>query len=869
MDDNHELLQSCSKTMMSFVNNITASYADKSNESSIVATSVAMFILAAVFFNLNLFSHVSEVSSVLNPTVRLFLSSALSLFLPVMSYLFSEAKNGPVAGGDKSSCTREDRNLSLLARVILMWMLLVELLRKKVYSSLIAHASSVAWLGNLVFFNLKAAGQKALFGVLWVLCAAKLVQRVAITEIGKRSFAHGKNARLISSYMQTNTNPKNHLHHDGSVMSSSSRLIMERCNYAVMGEENMVVKAGPHGYELDLAGGNGVVTVGKIWQSNEHPRLKRLCLSFALFKLLRRRFERLPPATKQETDECRDVIFEGMCKEAQAAAAAAGDVSPEVALFQVVNDEVNFLTEYYHSVLPVVLASPYFFVVNYLCFPAVVFGLCVMTIVLCGNGSVVYAFKSLSGDNYAVSSGILSLTKCLWKNVIRSPTVFFSIVDVSICYILFIVVIYEEVWELVVFLLSNWFIVSLLCTFSAKPHRRESPTFRGAVRCILWLRRNLTHYPSFITIKQFSVMGMCWLPMRLPTATLTKHAKLAILERFRGQHSGDPPLSNGRAVLTSMAAGGRHRRFSRLAWACESGSVAEVMLTWHIATGFLETKRQHSGWSASRRTALLPDDKEGTDRIYSEMKSQLKAVLGGARGYYLSSEHTRRDTIAAIPAKLLIISPERRHAGMTVLERGAVLGKELVDELAADDGDEEAVWEMLADVWVELLVYVSPSRGEEHAKGHEMALVKGVELVTLLWVLATHTGVTRPDGGGGDTPALKKEKKSGKQRSNYNGSAQVIVAKHCKNKQLRLVNAESKAQPPPNDLLVEQHLLSEAFKKVNNIKTLSDARPERTRFSPEGQRANMTIPPRRKRRPQASIPSAMVEDQARLSPKAL
>uniref|UniRef100_A0A0E0DVY5 DUF4220 domain-containing protein n=1 Tax=Oryza meridionalis TaxID=40149 RepID=A0A0E0DVY5_9ORYZ len=748
--------------MISFVHNMTASYADKSNESSVVSTSVVMFILAAVFFNLNLFSGVSDVSAVLNPTVRIFLSSALNLFLPVMSYLFSEAKKAPLGVGDSTTTTRDAHSddLSLLARVILTWMLLVELLRKKVeailittgmhvYSSLISHATSVAWLGNLVFFNLQAAGQKALFGVLWVLCAAKLVQRVVITEIGKRSFAHGKNARLISSYM---AQLPNLLEVDEHVAADGSR--MERCNFAVMGEENMVLKAGPHGYELDLGLAAAVVTVGKIWQTKQHPRLKRLCLSFALFKLLRRRFENLPPATMKETDECRDLILDGMCKDAQ----ATGDVPAEVALFQVLNDEVNFLAEYYHSVLPVVLASPYFFVVNYLCFPVVVFGLCVMTIVLCGNGNVLYAFKSLTNDNYAVSSGILSLTKCLWKNVVRSPLVFFSIVDVSICYLLFIVVVYEEVWEFVVFLLSNWFIVSLLCTFSAKSRRRESPTFRGSVRCILWLRRNLSHYPSLITIKQFTVLSTCCLSPRLPTATLPRHAKLAILERFRG---GDP-LSNGGAVLTSM--GGRHRRFSRLAWACQSGAVAEVILTWHIATSLLETKQQQqlpTSASRSRRTAarlsrycaylvafrpeLLPDDREGTERIYKDLKKGIKAALGGARGYYLSSERSRHETIRALRVDA------SAAADMTVLERGAVLGKQLVEDDEAGDG---AVWEMLADVWVELVVYVSPSRAEEHARGHEAALVQGSELVTLLWVLATHTGIARPDHDGEiDQPA--------------------------------------------------------------------------------------------------------------------
>uniref|UniRef100_A0A0D3GC54 Uncharacterized protein n=1 Tax=Oryza barthii TaxID=65489 RepID=A0A0D3GC54_9ORYZ len=195
-----------------------------------------------------------------------------------------------------------------------------------------------------------------------------------------------------------------------------------------------------------------------------------------------------------------------------------------------------------------------------------------------------------------------------------------------------------------------------------------------------------------------------------------------------------------------------------------SGAVAEVILTWHIATSLLETKQQQqlpTSPSRSRRTAarlsrycaylvafrpeLLPDDREGTERIYKDLKKGIKAALGGARGYYLSSERSRHETIRALPAKLA-----SADADMTVLERGAVLGKQLVNDEAGDG----AVWEMLADVWVELVVYVSPSRAEEHAKGHEATLVQGSELVTLLWVLSTHTGIARPDHEGEvDQPA--------------------------------------------------------------------------------------------------------------------
>ncbi|XP_044947923.1 uncharacterized protein LOC123397461 [Hordeum vulgare subsp. vulgare] len=367
--------------IQNYVHNLTSSYVNTSNVSSMVSASVIMFLLVGISFNLNLFSRFSGVSATLDPKVRLFLSSAFSLFLPVMSYLFSEAKN---AGADNSG-----GDLSLQAGMILLWMLLVELLRKKVdevrmrgYSSSIQRASRVVWLGSLVFFNIQRAGRKALFGVLWVLCATKVVQRVAFTEIGKRSYAYGKNTRLITSYMSQMLKKNGFQcqdqqeHHQGSPSTQidvdysvatdvnhggEGEAMLKRCKFVVMGEEDLVIRPSPDGYKLkDVSPEDNVATVGKIWCNaynnvGQGSRLKRLCLSFGLFKLVRRRFEHLPPVidVEAETRECRSLLINGVYNERTEDAAEA--------LFHMMNDEVNFLCEYYHSVIPVVLASPFFF----------------------------------------------------------------------------------------------------------------------------------------------------------------------------------------------------------------------------------------------------------------------------------------------------------------------------------------------------------------------------------------------------------------------------------------------------------------------------------------------------------------------------
>jgi hypothetical protein len=130
--------EECNKTVQLYVYNLTSSYTDHRNEAPMVATSVIMFILAALFFNLNLFSRLSDISTILNPSVRLFLSTSLRLFLPIMSYLFSEAKNDATAA-NAGHMTK----LSMRAWTILTWMLLMELLRRKVEAILVTSGGGV------------------------------------------------------------------------------------------------------------------------------------------------------------------------------------------------------------------------------------------------------------------------------------------------------------------------------------------------------------------------------------------------------------------------------------------------------------------------------------------------------------------------------------------------------------------------------------------------------------------------------------------------------------------------------------------------------------------------------------------------------
>nr|TKW03711.1 hypothetical protein SEVIR_7G059500v2 [Setaria viridis] len=736
----------CAEYLFSYTANLTASYTDKSNVLTTVPASLIMFILAGLFFNLNLFSGTSDVSAILNPKVRLFLSSVLSLFLPVMSYLFSVR----VRGGIEAAATALDESAiedppappdtavsgagavglppSLVAGPgdvaaagwpmahmgeaqssgeapagavacagglssvdtlgwVAAWMLLVELLRRKVddirmrgYTSTIQRAGRVVWLGSLVFFNINIVAQRALFSMLRILCVTRLLQRLAFTEVEKRSYAHGKNAGLINSYMAQQMLGA---HDVDQVIQGEHHELLKRCKYIVMGEEKLVKKVTAYGYELnEVTPRDSIITVGKVWELAEsdhlfttfdqNQHLRRLCLSFALFKLLRRRFEQLPAVMRaEEARDSRNILLKGLRSSGQSTAEA---------LFQVMNDEVNFLCEYNHySVTPVVLASPFFLLVNYFLILIIVLGFCIMSSLLSGNGNLIWNMPP---------------TKCT-----ESPSAFFFILDLFITFILIIILCYEEIWEFFIFILSNWYMVSLLCNYMAKPKWRGSCIFSGSFRFLMLLRSKLRN--TNLDFKQFSVLDLCWQPVLALPATLSLKVTTAPV-----------PNKLKQSIMEYMV---EHDR----------GTSHNTPLTKEI----------------------LPDNQENVELFFEDICEELKNMLG-SWDYYLSSRRIRvkkimesikgEDTTETTGWREVDVETTGQGHQNKVVTSGAKLGKLLMDQA---NNSPQTVWKVLADVWTELIIYIAASSDKERVKD---VLVLGGEFITLLWALIMHTGISPP-----------------------------------------------------------------------------------------------------------------------------
>jgi len=204
-----------------------------------------------------------------------------------------------------------------------------------------------------------------------------------------------------------------------------------------------------------------------------------LCLAFALFKLLRARFQNFQ-VEEEVAVKNRDLIFRGLSNNDDAGGQGVddstngddrdGDDSSSKQLaeraFQVIELELNFVMDYYHSVVPVVLCSPWFLVGNYFFVFLIVVNQAVIALVITGNGALLPVIGCLARDVVTLSRRAIVLFKCLGHKVLQTTIDLFSSFNILVSLLLFLTFLVMEAWEFVVYVLSDWLLVSLLCEYA-------------------------------------------------------------------------------------------------------------------------------------------------------------------------------------------------------------------------------------------------------------------------------------------------------------------------------------------------------------------------------------------------------------------
>jgi hypothetical protein len=471
-----------------------------------VLTAAVMFVLGIILVGLSLLGRIAG-RAALNPTVRVFLYASFSLFLPLMSYMFSQAKEeaakqtvqkqDSLSAGDSVprsslSGTLDAQRGAPAQEAAMSSSPLRTVHHQQTLWDAIDQIVRIAWIGYLIYSYVHGILEPG-FIILWVLTLIKAAQRVAAVELAKCSFAVGKNAHLVVGYVAQMTEEE-------GIRSEqqTGTMLLRKCWYPVMGEERLKRQAGPEGYRVklqELDDKKDLVTVGDIWELAEgsdgkaadrlltdHPTLKDLCLAFAFFKLLRARFQNFQ-VQEEVVVKNRDLIFRGLSNNDDAGGQGVDDstngddrdgddssTSKHLAerAFHVIELELNFVMDYYHSVVPVVLCSPWFLVGNYFFVFLIVVNQAVIALVITGNGDLLPIIGCLARDVATLSRRAIVLFKCLGHKVLQTTIDLFSSFNILVSLLLFLTFLVMEAWEFVVYVLSDWLLVSLLCEYARR-----------------------------------------------------------------------------------------------------------------------------------------------------------------------------------------------------------------------------------------------------------------------------------------------------------------------------------------------------------------------------------------------------------------
>lgn len=700
--------------------------------------------------------------------VRLLIYGANTLFLPIISYLLSlDASMDSVLRPDPGflQLTSYYIERSLLTELLLIWACLIQLLQTVGISNAatvaaddreagrntglpVAPLLQTIWAAYVVLsqtylsFHFYADVSELVLLGAFALMFARLVLKCFAFLMAQRSLALRLSPRLIVGYIKQLLQEE-----DSQSHGQPPQLI-------VMGEEREQVDEQPHGFylkrlmmmmprpssqqEASMNKDNHLVTIDKIWQLEElEETSKDLCLSFALFKMLRCRFAGY---TADETGYARahDFIW-------QLLRSTSHD-----RLLGVITNELSFLHDFYFSSVPISYSKR--------CLPILSLLISLLTICYCLLVGIRvtyrYSYPDPGTDPDEYWSQLVIERDCRNgttggdSSSSSSDFVFAgsSLYDLVPIFALLALVMLAEVREVASCICCNWGKVALICRqlYSNKQLLMLYPA-------VLRFRCNLLN-PLEDKMRQCSIILPFYSRKHIITALhhlligkFTKNVKVpaavkAAIVNALGSNNGQ--LSNGVGFLLQLQDhGGRE-----FLWACIDGkATSDVILAWHIATSILEMKlvqgQQNANSSDNQIIAathlsrylayvvkcwpeLLPDDDKWSKRLYDDVSKDSMRVLAMAR----------RGGDGGYKKVMELLTEKSEHE---VVKNGVRLGRQLM-ELE----DEAAAWRLLAGVWSEMILYVAPS---ENLSAHSDAIARGGELITVVWALLMHLGIyTRP-----------------------------------------------------------------------------------------------------------------------------
>ncbi|XP_042416575.1 uncharacterized protein LOC122005562 [Zingiber officinale] len=538
--------------------------------------------------------------------------------------------------------------------------------------------------------------------MIWGLIILKTVDKFFSFWVAKRAYGSADRTNIISDYMRFECTLST---------GTLDPVSMRGYKYIVSGEEKVSFQTkitDDRQVDIDIANSlsDKVVTVERVWDCRDQllgrkmdsdGKFKDICLSFALMKLLRRRFLDYPAEELNDVSKSMTLVLQGLLNL---------ESEDKHRAFRVIMTELGFLQDLFFSQYPIIF----------------------------GCGFPIY--------NYLLSLLLLGATGCL-ANTAYSDThdLGGNDIDLYITFVLVAMIIIMEITETATYLLSDWNKVTLLINYVKFPWLQKSCFINTALRflCKIKIMQPVRDkIGQFSLLEQFGkfsiraklcnsratfgngVMKFCHASVKLPD-----EAKRMILDQLRLLSRGT--LSNGESSL-------RRNGMEELGWTCKLQASTQTILLWHIATWYCEKmgQSQRSLPSSGKKEVatalsnycaylvvfvpdLLPDQGNKAKRILDKLASEIDKV--GAR-----------DELHMLDIMMGLLESN------TILGMGAELGKRLVESIS----DENKRWDVLAEFWAEYVLYLAPS---DNVQAHHESLGSGGEFITHLWVLLYHAGV--------------------------------------------------------------------------------------------------------------------------------
>lgn len=467
-----------------------------------------------------------------------------------------------------------------------------------------------------------------------------------------------------------------------------------------------------------------VVTTDKIWQckgrllkstggNRKTEQLKDMCLSFALFRLLCRRFAGYSLSESSHEKTWKLVRNGLLFKE--------GD---NERAFRVIEVELSFLYDFFYTKYPAIFRG------RMLIFKIIQ----LITVV------IVFWFTVSTLQNYRSPNGYLNLITITGHSV-----------DVLVTGIMMMAIIFVDIMQAFLLIFSDWSKVMWICKYVQKESWQNRKWIEKMIEIVChgsWLKpwegklgqysllESFDHSP-FKLIYDYIVTYCTSRPGIKENAhiELPVEVKKAVADSIR---INERRLTNGVASLE------RNGVADQLSWACRLETQAHVVMVWHIATSLCEFKSseqvnpqslgenfvvatslsKYCAYLAVFAPRFLPDHAYTTELIIDKVLGEAKDVLIGCKNR------------TSIYEKLMALDKDNTEE--TIIKRGAKLGHVMIEGIE----DEELRWKVLADFWAELMLFVASSND---IQVHADYLARGGEFVTHLWALLTHAGILTQD----------------------------------------------------------------------------------------------------------------------------